>query len=50
MDKVKLAQKKVDEVKDIMKENVVMMSENTKLLDEEVVPSTLELARTAYTV
>ena len=45
-----MAQKKVDEVKGIMQDNVIAMSENTKLLDEETVPSALAIAETAYEV
>ena len=33
-----------------MQSNVVMLSENTKLLDEETVPSALEIARTGYEI
>ena len=48
VDKVKLAQKKADEVKDIMRDNVQQLGDNVKLLDEEVVPSAIDLARNAY--
>lgn len=44
IDKVKIAQQKVDEVKDIMRDNVQQLSENVKLLDEETVPNALEIA------
>ena len=50
IDKVKLAQQKADEVKDIMRDNVKQLSENVKLLDEETVPNALEIARVAYDV
>ena len=50
IDKIKIAQKKADEVKDIMRDNVQQLGDNVKLLDEEVVPSALDIARTAYQV
>ena len=50
IDKVKLAQRKADEAKVVMRQNVKIASENVKLLDEEVVPTAIELAARAYNV
>ena len=48
IDKIKLAQTKVDETKSVMRQNVNTMSENVKLLDEEIVPTAIELAARSY--
>ena len=50
IDKVKVAQKKADEVKTIMRDNVQQLSANTKLLDEETVPGVQDIAQTAYEI
>ena len=46
-DKVKVAFGKVDEAKDIMKGNVIQMSENVGMTREKLLPTTQELAMEA---
>ena len=46
-DKVKTAQKKVDETKEIMKENVKLMASNIKDVEENLLPDSYLMAMQA---